>query len=231
MGNREDLLAGAKRCLYEKGYARTTARDIATAAGTSLAAIGYHFKSTETLLNQALVESMSEWGDELERALTGGSSSGPGSGSGSGSGEAEAEATGGAEATGTAGHPRPATDPATVTPRHRFEATWDRVIASFPEHRPLWATQFELVSRIDQVPQMREFFAGAQDEARRGLAAIFQGVAPDSDTASEVGAFYQALLTGVMVQCLVDPEHVPSGPQLAAALRTVAASLDTPTSG
>ncbi|MGY0231578.1 TetR/AcrR family transcriptional regulator [Longispora urticae] len=221
MGNREDLLAGAKRCLYEKGYARTTARDIATAAGTSLAAIGYHFKSTEALLNQALVESMSEWGDELERALTGGS--GPDSGA--------AGATGGAEATGAAGHPRAATDPEAGDPRHRFEATWDRVIASFPEHRPLWATQFELVSRIDQVPRMREFFAGAQDEARRGLAAIFQGVAPDSDTAGEVGAFYQALLTGVMVQCLVDPEHVPSGPQLAAALRTVAASLDTPTSG
>ena len=32
MGNREDLLAGAKKCLYEKGYARTTARDIASAA-------------------------------------------------------------------------------------------------------------------------------------------------------------------------------------------------------
>ena len=53
MGNREDLLAGAKRCLYEKGYASTTARDIATASGTSLAAIGYHFGSKEALMNQA----------------------------------------------------------------------------------------------------------------------------------------------------------------------------------
>ncbi|MET1071471.1 MAG: TetR family transcriptional regulator, partial [Umezawaea sp.] len=33
MGNREDLLVGAKRCLLDKGYARTTARDIATEAG------------------------------------------------------------------------------------------------------------------------------------------------------------------------------------------------------
>ena len=33
MGNREDLLAGAKKCLYEKGYARTTARDIAPRPG------------------------------------------------------------------------------------------------------------------------------------------------------------------------------------------------------
>jgi AcrR family transcriptional regulator len=69
MGNREDLLAGAKRCLYEKGYRRTSARDIATAAGTSLAAIGYHFGGKDALLNIALVETAKEWGEEMERAL------------------------------------------------------------------------------------------------------------------------------------------------------------------
>src|SRR6266513_66374 len=69
MGNREALLAGAKRCLREKGYARTTARDIATASGVSLAAIGYHFGSKDTLMNQALFEAIGEWGDELRAAL------------------------------------------------------------------------------------------------------------------------------------------------------------------
>jgi AcrR family transcriptional regulator len=70
MGNREDLLAGAKRCLIEKGYARTTARDIAAASGVSLAAIGYHFGAKDALMNQAVYESMGDWGDELERALS-----------------------------------------------------------------------------------------------------------------------------------------------------------------
>ena len=69
MGNREALLAGAKRCLIEKGYARTTARDIAAASGVSLAAIGYHFGSKEALMNQAIYEFVGEWGDEVERAL------------------------------------------------------------------------------------------------------------------------------------------------------------------
>ena len=69
MGNREDLLAGAKRCLLEKGYGRTTARDIATASGVSLAAIGYHFGSKDVLLNQAMFEAIGEWGDELEEAF------------------------------------------------------------------------------------------------------------------------------------------------------------------
>jgi len=70
MGNREDLLAGAKRCLIEKGYAATTARDIASASGVSLAAIGYHFRSKDALLNQAIYELIGEWGDEVQRALT-----------------------------------------------------------------------------------------------------------------------------------------------------------------
>jgi AcrR family transcriptional regulator len=70
MGNREKLLAGAKQCLLEKGYARTTARDIAAAAGVSLAAIGYHFKTTEALLNAALFEAIGEWGAELRQVLS-----------------------------------------------------------------------------------------------------------------------------------------------------------------
>ncbi|MBV6697050.1 TetR/AcrR family transcriptional regulator [Kitasatospora aureofaciens] len=65
MGNREDLMAGAKRCLYEKGYGRTTARDIATASGVSLAAIGYHFGSKDTLLNAAMIEAIGEMGVAL----------------------------------------------------------------------------------------------------------------------------------------------------------------------
>src|SRR5215218_1592676 len=70
MGHREDLLAGAKRCLFERGYAHTTARDIVAASGTNLASIGYHFGSKEALLNAAMIGAIEEWGEEMERALT-----------------------------------------------------------------------------------------------------------------------------------------------------------------
>ncbi len=70
MGNREDLLAAAKQCLYDKGYARTTARDIATAAGVSLAAIGYHYGTKDDLLNAALYQALAEWSDDLAATLT-----------------------------------------------------------------------------------------------------------------------------------------------------------------
>ncbi|AYF75770.1 TetR/AcrR family transcriptional regulator [Nocardia yunnanensis] len=57
MGTREDLLAATKRCLAERGYARTTVRDIVAASGANLAAINYHFGTRDNLLNQAMLES------------------------------------------------------------------------------------------------------------------------------------------------------------------------------
>ena len=69
MGHREDLLAGAKRSLYEKGYARTTARDIVAASGTNLGSIGYHYGSTQALMNAAMLSAIEEWGDAIGAAL------------------------------------------------------------------------------------------------------------------------------------------------------------------
>jgi AcrR family transcriptional regulator len=69
MGNREALLLAAKSCLLEKGYLRTTARDIAFSAGVSLAAIGYHFSSKEALLTDALLLAFDDWDREFRLAL------------------------------------------------------------------------------------------------------------------------------------------------------------------
>lgn len=68
MGQRQDLLVGAKKCIAEKGYSRTTARDIIAASGANLAAIGYHFGSKEALLNAAVLDSFDDWGTAIERA-------------------------------------------------------------------------------------------------------------------------------------------------------------------
>jgi AcrR family transcriptional regulator len=69
VGNREALIIAARNCIAEKGYQRTTARDLATSAHVSLAAIGYHFGTTEALLNEAIFEGIGEWGEELGRVL------------------------------------------------------------------------------------------------------------------------------------------------------------------
>ncbi|MFF3226782.1 TetR/AcrR family transcriptional regulator [Nocardia suismassiliense] len=73
MGNREDLLAGARKAVLERGLAKTTARDIAGAAGVSLAAIGYHFGSKDRLVTEAIAESVGGGvGDGMEAAIRAG---------------------------------------------------------------------------------------------------------------------------------------------------------------
>ncbi|MFF5294694.1 TetR/AcrR family transcriptional regulator [Paractinoplanes globisporus] len=71
MGHKEDLLVGAKRALLERGYARTTARDIVALSGTNLGSIGYHYGSTEALMTAAMLSAMEDWGDRIGLALTG----------------------------------------------------------------------------------------------------------------------------------------------------------------
>jgi AcrR family transcriptional regulator len=64
--HRDALLTAAKQLLREKGYARTTARDLVAASDTNLASIGYHFGSKEALLTEALGEVFEEWTARLE---------------------------------------------------------------------------------------------------------------------------------------------------------------------
>ncbi|MEU0053406.1 TetR/AcrR family transcriptional regulator [Streptomyces sp. NPDC006184] len=79
MGHREDLLEGAKRCLLEKGFARTTARDIVRESGTNLASIGYHYGSKDALLTRAYVSLLERVGESFGPGLGGEVTQPPGS--------------------------------------------------------------------------------------------------------------------------------------------------------
>jgi AcrR family transcriptional regulator len=188
MGNREALLAGAKQCLHEKGYARTTVRDLASAANVSMAAIGYHFGSREALLNTALIEANEEWGEALAKTLQ-------------------------------------AETPPEASPAERFELIWQRVLGSFGEHRRMWAMTFEAYAQPDLDPEVRAQLANALEQARHGLASLFQGLDEGSDEALAAGTVHQALLSGVMLQWLIDPDHAPSAADLVRGLHLIAADV------
>src|ERR1700744_1507291 len=191
MGNREALLTAAKQCLLEKGYNRTTARDIASAAGVSLAAIGYHFSSKDALLTEALLLAFGEWDQDLQRAL------------------------------------RTSVSVAT-TPKERFEATWAKVIATFETHRSLWIANFEIFTQMGSQPATREFLAGNLPTARTGLAAMFLNQEESSiseHTSKTIGTFLHVLLSGLILQWLMDPASALSAKDLTEALRTTAESL------
>jgi AcrR family transcriptional regulator len=68
-GYRDRLLAGAVACLQEKGYARTTARDLVAASGTNLASIGYHFGGKDALLNEAIAGCFEAWTRRVEESV------------------------------------------------------------------------------------------------------------------------------------------------------------------
>jgi AcrR family transcriptional regulator len=193
MGNREALLLGAKRCLLEKGYAGTTARDIAAAAGVSLAAIGYHFSSKEALLTEALLLAFGDWDQEFRAALN-------------------------------------STVPANLGPVERFELIWARLIETFETHRSLWVANFELFSQMDRQPEIRRMLGNNLQLARTGLAALFADQEESSVTehaANTIGTFHHVLLTGMIAQWLIDPDHALSARELTDALLRVVAGMQT----
>ena len=75
--HRDRLLQGAIECLRTKGYAHTTARDIAAAANANLASIGYHFGSKDALLNEAIIRGCEEWTKRLGEAAFAGADDSP----------------------------------------------------------------------------------------------------------------------------------------------------------
>ncbi|MEV8320630.1 TetR/AcrR family transcriptional regulator [Streptomyces sp. NPDC059900] len=187
MGHREDLLEGAKRCLLEKGFVRTTARDIVKESGTNLASIGYHYGSKDALLAEAYVALIEPMGDGFEAAV----------------GAAGAPRGGGLE---------------------RFRETWANVIRSIPEARAIWMLSLEVVTQGERLAGVRDLLAKAQVEGRRGLAAMFTGIA-ESDLPEDVvdteGRFYTTLLNGLMVQWLFDEASATDAEQLTEGLRRV----------
>ena len=192
LSNRDALLLAAKKCLLEKGYNRTTARDIASTAGVSLAAIGYHFSSKETLLTEALLLAFDEWDQDLQRALR-------------------------------------AAIPSSIAPAGRFETIWAKIIATFETHRPLWAANFEIFAQMVSQPEARKIIADKLYLARAGLAAMFLNLdekAVDQRTVRTIGNFLHVLLSGLILQWLIDPPSALSSKDLTEALRDIAAGLE-----
>ncbi|WP_406380397.1 TetR/AcrR family transcriptional regulator [Streptomyces sp. NBC_01618] len=182
MGNREKLLEAARQCLFTKGYERTTVRDLASAAGVSMAAIGYHFGSKEALLNQALFEAL----DSGDQAF------GPSSSD---------------------------TD---------LNALWRRLIEAFSVNKTFWIANLETVLRAQRDPELREQVAAGLRQGRSGMAREVTGTAetelPEA-TIRTIGSVQLALVSGLMMQHLTDPESAPTADEVLAGLRALATYL------
>ncbi|MFD9479188.1 MULTISPECIES: TetR/AcrR family transcriptional regulator [Streptomyces] len=193
MGHREDLLEGAKKCLAEKGFVRTTARDIVSASGTNLASIGYHYGSKDALLTQAFIGLMEEWGAVFQDGLAGEDGS-----------------------------------------LERFRALWEGVLAQHEKSGPVWAASLEVALGRDQRPELRAMLAASQAEGRRGLISMLTGTPEDQLDERDVrtlGGFYQALLNGLMIQWLFDPESAATAEEFTEGMRRAAEAMTRPQEG
>ncbi|MEV2255260.1 TetR family transcriptional regulator [Streptomyces sp. NPDC050147] len=183
MGNREKLLEAAKECLFAKGYERTTVRDLASTAGVSMAAIGYHFGSKEALLNEALFASL-DAGDQTSRPAP--------------DGDAD------------------------------LGALWGRLIEAFSANKTFWMANLETVLRAQRDTDLREQMAAGLQQGRSGMAREVTGTA-ESDlseaTIRTLGSVQLALVGGLMMQHLTDPENAPTADEVLEGLRALAAHL------
>ncbi len=204
MGNREALIEGAKTCLREKGYTRTTARDIATTAGVSLAAIGYHFGSKDALLNEAMRQALGEWGDELGRTMSAGPS---------------ADAVPGDRFVATwALVADTLSNPAS-------RALWTTQFELLSQGSQL-PDLLQAVSamQVDAREGLAALF-GVTDADADADADAASDSGPDQASVQQVGAFLQALLLGVVALTMFDPERAPRGEDLSASIQLMAAKL------
>ncbi|MFG2206258.1 TetR/AcrR family transcriptional regulator [Streptomyces sp. NPDC048638] len=111
-------------------------------------------------------------------------------------------------------------------PLERFAGAWGQVLRRIGSEREFIAAQVEVLGLLPCAAGLREALAEVLPEGGEGLVARFEGV-PDTEVgaaaARVVGSFYQALLTGLTVRSLVQPEAMPSGRDPAEALRRVMA--------
>jgi AcrR family transcriptional regulator len=105
----------------------------------------------------------------------------------------------------------------------RFEQFWTRVIESFQGSTQVWQATFDIFTVAQRDPEIRAAVADGLEDGRRLWARLLYGVDDtDEATVRAIGSLHQALVSGVLVQWLIDPERAPSPAQLALGLKAIA---------
>jgi RNA polymerase sigma factor (sigma-70 family) len=175
-GHREALLDGARRCLLERGYAGTTARDLVAASGTNLASIGYHFGSKEALLTEAMQQCFDEYNEQIAQIAQ-----------------------------------IAFADPS-ATPLQQVWASWETLVNTFDQYRPLMVVFVEALAQAERVPELQAQLAECYERLRTTVADMVHASADGLSDASarQVASFLIATYNGLHVQWLLDPERAPT---------------------
>ncbi|MEV4128801.1 TetR/AcrR family transcriptional regulator [Nocardia sp. NPDC049707] len=118
-----------------------------------------------------------------------------------------------------------ASDAAHADPtQSRFESLWRSVIHTLDLDRPVFVTSLEVSTQAERHPLLRRELAGAQERARLELGNwLITPLDPlPEQTRRAVGSFHLTVLTGLVVQRLIDPDRAPTPTELSQALRLIA---------
>ena len=111
------------------------------------------------------------------------------------------------------------------TTLERFERFWTAVIDSFATSRQIWLATFDIFTVAQRDPEVRAAVADGIDDARVFWAGTLYGIDPGDQRARPVGSLHQALVSGVLVQWLIDPDRAPSPADLAQGMAAIAAQI------
>jgi AcrR family transcriptional regulator len=177
--HRDQILEGAIECVQTRGVAGTTTRDIAAAAGASLASIPYHFGSKDALMDQALLMAIRRYSGHVARQAFAGD----------------------------------------APPLQALAKSLIATIDSFPEARPLLISLMEAHVKAIHSEPLRERVAVNRRAAVERIAELVRGGLGLEGQLSDVeihavSVLVLALVDGLMLGWLIDPDATPDGEQL-----------------
>ena len=182
------LLDAAKQLVGERGYAGTSVRELAAAAGTNIAAVNYHFGSREKLLNQAVLEYFLEWSDRVTEVDV----------------EPDAE------------------------PLAQLAARARPMIDDLPAAQPAFVVFLEALLQARRSPELHRQLAEHYSEQRRramqSIAASNSGRELPPRFQEVLASYILAVVDGLQLQALLDPEAIPTGEELALLYEGLAAA-------
>ncbi|MFI4992815.1 MAG: TetR/AcrR family transcriptional regulator [Solirubrobacterales bacterium] len=191
--HRDQILEGAIECVQTLGVAGTTTRDIAAAAGASLASIPYHFGSKDALMDQALLMAIRRYSGHVARQAFAGDAS----------------------------------------PLQALAKSLIATIDSFEEARPLLISLMEAHVKAIHSQPLRERVAANRRAAVERIAGLVRDGLELGDQLSDaeihaVSVLVLALVDGLMLGWLIDPDATPSGEELLDAVIAAAGPLVAP---
>ncbi|MBN7557984.1 TetR/AcrR family transcriptional regulator [Mycobacteroides abscessus] len=186
---REKLLQGALDCLRERGYGKTSSRDIVRAAGVNLASINYHFGSKEALLNDALGLCFATWNQRVRLAFE---------------------------------------QSTAASPYEQIQAVLAATVDSFEQIRPAVHACIESYAPALRSQDLRERLAAGYAEVRQHSVELAKAALAGTDieppeSLPTIVTVLMAIIDGLMIQWISDPEAVPPSGEILDAIAVIGA--------